>query len=52
MAVEPTSAKVVRGVVLAVAMDWQVRLKDGPEKEAALTRLAEAVELAAAACAD
>lgn len=39
----------VRGTVLAVGMDWVVRLPAGKARDAALERLAEAAELACAA---
>ena len=39
----------VRGTVLAVGLDWVVRLPAGKARDAALERLAEAAELACAA---
>lgn len=39
----------VRGTVLAVGMDWLLRIPAGPARDAALERLAEAAELACAA---
>jgi hypothetical protein len=41
----------VRGVALAVAMEWLIRLQDGPAKDRALCKLSEAAELACEAAA-
>ncbi|WP_143220894.1 hypothetical protein [Actinomadura sp. CNU-125] len=39
----------VRGTVLAVGMDWLLRIPAGPARDAALERLLESAELACAA---
>lgn len=41
----------VRGTILAVGMDWLLRLPAGATRDAALERLAEAAELACMALA-
>jgi hypothetical protein len=42
----PAEHQQVRGVILAVAQDWHLRIKDGPAKDDALDALERAVELA------
>lgn len=46
---QPPEHAHVRGTVLAVGMEWVIRLPECKAKDAALERLAEAAELACAA---
>jgi hypothetical protein len=48
---EPERARIVRGVGIAVAQDWEVWLPECPAKDQALERLHEAVTLACDAAA-
>jgi hypothetical protein len=47
----PQDSRIVRGVLLAVAQDWAVRLPDRPQKAAAIGRLVDAADLACEAIA-
>jgi hypothetical protein len=42
----PKEHREIRGVILAVAQDWLVRLEDGPAKDEAIDHLFQAAELA------
>lgn len=42
----PEPHRQVRGVILAVAQDWLVRLEDGPAKSKAIDTLLHAADLA------